>query len=146
MLDRTARVLGLALGAGLALAACERTDQSALRSDTKKLAEDGRAAAQNTARKVEQETKEATAQAKESLARMGDTASQIAGDAALVARVKAALLAEKDVKSADIGVDAFQGRVILRGTVPDQEQIALAARVARTIDGVKSVDNRLAVN
>jgi hyperosmotically inducible protein len=75
-----------------------------------------------------------------------DTAIQVAGDTAIAARVKAALVAEKNVKSTDVSVDAFQGRVILRGTVPDAEQIALAARVARAVDGVKSVDNRLVVN
>lgn len=145
MLDRT-MALGLALAAGLTVAACERADQSALRSDAKKLAVDTRTAAQNTARKVEEETKEAAAQAKETLSRVGDTAGQIASDAALTARVKAALVADKNVMSRDIDVDTFQGRVILRGVVPDPEQVALAAAVARKVDGVKSVDNRLAVN
>ncbi len=135
MLDRSTLILGLALGASVALVACERTDKSALRSDAKKLAEDSGTAARNAARSVEQGAKQAA-----------DTARQIAGDAAIAARVKTALLAAKDVKSADVSVDAFQGKVILRGTVPDAEQIALAAQVARAVDGVKSVDNRLVVN
>ena len=109
--------------------------KSALRSDAKKLAEDSGTAARNAARSVEQGAKQAA-----------DTARQIAGDAAIAARVKTALLAAKNVKSADVSVDAFQGKVILRGTVPDAEQIALAAQVARAVDGVKSVDNRLVVN
>jgi hyperosmotically inducible protein len=68
------------------------------------------------------------------------------GDAAITARVKAALLAEKNVKSSAIDVDAFQGKVILRGTVPDREQAALAAKVAAAVEGVKTVDNRLGVH
>jgi hyperosmotically inducible protein len=135
MPDRISLIVGLALGASIALAACERTDQSALRSDTKKLAEDTATAARNAARRVEQGTQKAA-----------DTAIQVAGDTAIAARVKTALLAEKNVKSTDVSVDAFQGKVILRGTVPDAEQIALAAQVARAVDGVKSVDNRLIVN
>ena len=135
MLDRPALILGLALSATLALAACERTDRNALRSDAKKLAEDTGTAARNTARKLEVDAKKAA-----------DTAIQVAGDTAIAARVKAALVAEKNVKSTDVSVDAFQGRVILRGTVPDAEQIALAAQVARAVDGVKSVDNRMVVN
>jgi len=135
VLDRASLILGLALGASLALSACERSDQSALHSDAKKLAEDTGTAARNAARKLELDAKKAT-----------DTAIQVAGDTAIAARVKAALLAEKNVKSADVSVDAYQGRVILRGTVPDPEQIALAGQVARAVDGVKSVDNRLIVN
>jgi hyperosmotically inducible periplasmic protein len=135
VLDRASLILGLALGASLALSACERTDQSALYSDAKKLAEETGTAAHNAARKLELDAKKAT-----------DTAIQVAGDTAIAARVKAALLAEKNVKSADVSVDTFQGRVILRGTVPDAEQIALAGQVARAVGGVKSVDNRLVVN
>jgi len=108
VLDRASLILGLALSASLALAACERTDQSALRSDAKKPAEDTGTAARNAARKLELDAKKAA-----------HTALQVAGDTAIAARVKATLLAEKNVKSADVGVDAFQVRVILRGTGPD---------------------------
>lgn len=142
MLVRTVRVLALTLAAGLGLGACDREDQRALRSDARKLAEDARTAVRDTARKVQQDTKLAA----QSLRRHGETARQIAADATIAARVKAAVVAEKNVKSADIRVEAFQGRVMLRGTVPDEEQIALAARVARKVDGVQSVDNRLAVD
>jgi len=134
MIDRATAAALVALGAALATG-CERSDRENLQTNAKKLVADTRTAAQNTA-----------VDAKETLGRAGEAASQIAGDAALTARVKAALLAEKDVKSAEIDVDAFQGRVILRGTVPDAEQIERAGRVARAVDGAKAVDNRLAVH
>lgn len=76
----------------------------------------------------------------------GETAGQAAGDSAIIARVTAALLADKSIQSTDIHVDSFEGRVILRGVAPDQEQIAAAGRAARGVPGVKSVDNRLVVN
>jgi len=60
--------------------------------------------------------------------------------------VKAALHAEKDVKSRAIDVETFQGKVVLKGAVPDKRQAELAAQVARSIEGVKSVENRLTVN
>jgi osmotically-inducible protein OsmY len=145
MLDRTTAI-ALSLAAGLALTACERDDRNALRSDVKKLAQDARSATQNSAQNIEEHTKAAAEKTKESLSRVGDTAGQIVGDATITARVKAALVAEKNVRSTDIDVDTFQGKVILRGTVPDAEQIALAAEIARKVDGVKTVDNRLAVN
>jgi osmotically-inducible protein OsmY len=138
--------VALALAAGLGLAACDHEDQSALRSRAKRLVDDTRAAAREMARKVEHDTTVVAAQAKQSLGRYGDTARQIAGDVAIATRVKAAVVAEKNIKTTEIRVEAFQGRVILRGTVPDDEQLALAAQVAREVDGVKSVDNRLTVN
>jgi osmotically-inducible protein OsmY len=146
MLNCKPHPLWIAILSGIAVAACDRTDRENLRTDGKKLLEDSRKAAKNAAREVKQETKEAAAEARKSLERAGDTAGQIVGDAAITARVKAALLAEKNVKSSAIDVDAFQGKVILRGTVPDREQAALAAKVAAAVEGVKTVDNRLGVH
>ena len=143
---RAARVFSLALVTGLALAACDQDERSALHARAIKLAEDARTATRDQTRRVEQETRVAANEAKQTLKRAGDAAFQIAGDAAIAARVKAALVAEKNVKSTDIRVEAFQGRVILRGTVPDEAQIALAGDVARMADGARSVDNRLAVH
>ena len=77
---------------------------------------------------------------------MGEAASQAVGDAAITAKVKAALLAEKDVKSRDIDIETFQGKVVLKGKVPDQAQSQLALKVAQSVDGVKSVENRITVN
>ena len=48
-------------------------------------------------------------------------------------------------KSADVAVETFQGKVILRGNVPDRSQVDLAGKVAKSVDGVKAVDNRLTV-
>ena len=95
---------------------------------------------------VKREAKEAGAQAKETLKDVGEAAGQAVGDAAITAKVKAALLAEKDVKSRDIDVETFQGKVVLKGRVPDQAQSQLAMKVARSVDGVKSVENRITVN
>jgi hyperosmotically inducible protein len=95
---------------------------------------------------IRREAKEAGAQAKQSLKEVGEAAGQAAGDAAITARVKAALHAEKDVKSRDINVETFQGKVVLTGKVSDQAQSQLAMQIAQSVDGVESVDNRLTVN
>ena len=50
------------------------------------------------------------------------------------------------MKSRDIDVETFQGKVVLKGSVPDQTQAQLAMKVARSVDGVKSVENRITVN
>jgi hyperosmotically inducible periplasmic protein len=73
------------------------------------------------------------------------TAGQVVDDAGITAKVKAALIAEKDVNGMSINVDTAGGKVTLTGKVPDQAQIDKAIQIARAVDGVKSVDNKLTV-
>lgn len=73
------------------------------------------------------------------------TAGQTLDDAGITAKVKAALLAEKGVDGMRINVDTSQGNVTLTGKVPDQAQVERATQVARGIEGVKDVDNKLTV-
>jgi hyperosmotically inducible periplasmic protein len=70
-------------------------------------------------------------------------AGQTVDDATVTAKVKAALLAESGVDGTKINVDTFNGRVTLKGEVPSKTMIDRAVQVARGIDGVKDVDNRL---
>jgi len=74
------------------------------------------------------------------------TAGQTLDDAGVTAKVKAALMSESGVDGGKINVDTFNGRVTLKGEVPNQGQIDKAGQVARGIEGVKDVDNRLTVN
>lgn len=73
------------------------------------------------------------------------TVGEAAGDAAVTAKVKAALLAEKGVDGMRINVDTRDGNVTLSGNVPEPAQIERATQVARGVEGVKDVDNRLRV-
>lgn len=117
--------------AALALTGCDR---------------DTRQAVDKAGTEIKREAKEAGAHAKESLKEVGETAGQVAGDAAITARVIGALHAEKDVRSRNIDVETFQGKVVLKGTVPDRAQAQLASQIAQSVAGVKSVENRLTVN
>lgn len=72
-----------------------------------------------------------------------DSVVQAVDDAAITAKVKTALAADKDVKSSDISVKTTQGRVVLTGQVPDPAQVKLAEQKVAQIDGVQGVDNRL---
>jgi len=74
------------------------------------------------------------------------SAGQTVDDAGVTAKVKAALLAESGVDGTKINVDTFNGRVTLKGEVPNQGQIDRAMQVAKGIEGVKEVDNRLTVS
>ncbi|PTU30291.1 BON domain-containing protein [Stenotrophobium rhamnosiphilum] len=71
------------------------------------------------------------------------TAGEVVDDAAITTKVKAALLAEKDVNSMAIEVKTFNGTVQLSGFVDSQWQIAKAGQVTAAIGGVQNVRNDL---
>ncbi len=66
-------------------------------------------------------------------------------DNALTAKVKAALAADSTTKAYQINVDVNEGRVALGGFVDSEEGKSNASRVARSVHGVKSVENNLQV-
>jgi hyperosmotically inducible periplasmic protein len=121
----------LAAAAALVLAACDQQAQHAV---------------QQAGSELKREAKETGAQAKDALREVGETTGQVLEDTAITAKVKAALHAEKDVKSRDIEVETFQGKVVIKGVVPDRAQAERAAKVAASVAGVKAVENRLSVN
>jgi osmotically-inducible protein OsmY len=66
---------------------------------------------------------------------------QYVDDKTLSARVNAALLADKNVKSSQIDVTTYNGVVQLSGFVESQDVAQRAVVVAQNVDGVKSVKN-----
>jgi len=67
-------------------------------------------------------------------------------DAAITTKVKAALLADDQVKGTQINVDTSAGIVKLTGTVDSQAQVQRAVEVAKGISGVQKVENNLAAS
>lgn len=64
-------------------------------------------------------------------------------DAVITTKVKAAILNEPGLKSAEINVETFKGVVQLSGFVSEKQDIAKAGTVARSVKGVQSVKNDL---
>ena len=64
-------------------------------------------------------------------------------DTTVTAKVKAALLASDGIQGTDISVETQQGVVILTGKVADASQAKRATEIAQSVEGVRSVDNRL---
>ena len=64
-------------------------------------------------------------------------------DSTITTKVKSALLANEDVKSFDIKVETRKGEVQLSGFVDNQTQMDRAIAVARGVEGVKNVDNKM---
>ena len=66
-------------------------------------------------------------------------------DTVITTKVKAAILDEPGLKSAEINVENFKGVVQLSGFVSSQASVNKAAEVARGVRGVKSVKNDMRV-
>ncbi|SAK69408.1 transport-associated protein [Caballeronia temeraria] len=64
-------------------------------------------------------------------------------DAALAARVKAALAADPGLKPLPVSVATYRGVVQLSGYVDSEMQIQKALAVARGVPGVQSISNEL---
>lgn len=62
-------------------------------------------------------------------------------DSVITTKVKAAVLNEPSLKSAEINVETFKGTVQLSGFVNSQSDIQKAVEVARSVKGVSSVKN-----
>lgn len=78
--------------------------------------------------------------------RLVQFAGQAAEDAALAARVHAAIAMRKGLEGSSISASCEEGRVRLTGRVGCEGQKRLAAGVARSTVGVKAVENRLRVS
>jgi osmotically-inducible protein OsmY len=72
-------------------------------------------------------------------------AEKLTSDDAIYDYVRRKLASDQIVKGGGLQVDVKQGAVTLRGTVEEQKQKERAAKLAKKIAGVKSVDNQLTV-
>ena len=123
----------IALVSGLAVLAtgCQRDadDRGAIENN------EGVVDAQNDARDANNTLEQST-----------DRAGQSVKDAAITTSIKTKYLADDTLKGLDITVDTEQGVVMLTGSVQSDAAKNLAEQIARDVDGVTSVNNRLTVN
>ncbi len=66
-------------------------------------------------------------------------------DAVITTKVKTAIFNEPTLKSAEINVETFKGKVQLSGFVNSKQDVDKAVMVARTVKGVDSVKNDMRV-
>lgn len=64
-------------------------------------------------------------------------------DSVITAQVKSALIGDADIKSFDFKVETRKGEVQLSGFVDNQTQVDKAIVLARAVNGVKSIDNKV---
>lgn len=70
-----------------------------------------------------------------------ETAGQYLDDTAITAKVKTAIFQDPTLKSAEINVETFKGRVQLSGFVSTRSQIDRAVAVTQGVNGVATVGN-----
>ncbi|HEU4620955.1 MAG TPA: BON domain-containing protein [Burkholderiaceae bacterium] len=75
----------------------------------------------------------------------GRTAGAAIDDGLITTKVKAALLADDTVKGTDINVETLKGEVMLSGFVESKTQLDRALKIAKDVEGVNKVNNKLAV-
>jgi hyperosmotically inducible protein len=105
---------------------------------------------EGTAEKAGQKFDNATESTGQKMDEMGETVADKAektgeymGDAAITSRIKAEILSDPLLKVFQIEVTTTNGVVKLSGTVDSQQSIDRAVEIARSLEGVKSVDNAL---
>lgn len=64
-------------------------------------------------------------------------------DSVITTKVKSAILADSSLKSLEIGVETYKGKVQLSGFVSSDTEIHKAGAVARKVEGVRDVKNDL---
>lgn len=74
-----------------------------------------------------------------------ESTGQYVDDTTITTRVKSAILNEPTLKSAEINVETFKGRVQLSGFVSSRANIDRAVQVAQAVPGVSSVSNDMRV-
>lgn len=94
---------------------------------------------------VAQDARAVTRDAAEKATEVAQDVQAHAGDALITTKVKTALVQEPGLSALKINVDTANGIVTLRGTVDSVDKADLAREVARAVDGVAAVDNRLVV-
>jgi hyperosmotically inducible periplasmic protein len=77
--------------------------------------------------------------------RYSRSTGQAIDDTAITAKVKSELLADPDVKGLAVKVETYEGRVQLSGFVDTLSQKTRAGELARRVEGVKFVNNNLAL-
>lgn len=74
-----------------------------------------------------------------------ETVGAYVDDASITTQIKSRFVSNKDVDAASIKVETLNGTVMLSGFAKSSTERATAERIARDVNGVKSVRNEIAV-
>ena len=135
----TAAISGLLIATAL-LSACNKTDTTMGQKVDGAIASTERAASAAKA-----EIQEATKEAKTAASGATGTMTTSTRDGMITTKVNAELVKDPSLSALKINVDTSDGHVVLNGAAPSDTSRLRAATLARAVDGVKDVDNRLLI-
>jgi osmotically-inducible protein OsmY len=127
--------LGIAAATLAALAACGDEPGQSVGQKLDETVTTVESKAEQASERIRQETTEARR----------DVGAAI-DDAQITAKVNAELARDSELSALRIDVDTDNGRVVLAGTAPSGAARERAGVLAKSIEGVVEVDNRLSVN
>lgn len=90
-------------------------------------------------------TQQETQAAANTIENKAENIGQSIDDAAITTALKGKYVLDDELKAHDINVDTVNGVVTLTGAAPSQAAIERATSIAKTVDGVKDVQNQLTV-
>lgn len=143
----------LTLGTVLALSACGKADDGqtvgqkvdAALQKTEQAAEQAKAKTETALANAGVAMKEATQKGEASGKEMVSKAEDKLDDLSITASVTAGLAKDADLSALKINVDTRNGVVMLKGSAPTAAAKERAAAIAKSTQGVSSVDNQLLV-
>ncbi|MBC7955139.1 MAG: BON domain-containing protein [Cytophagales bacterium] len=131
-----------AISLALALGACQRNNEE--RTAGQKL-DTTVAGAEQKAAEIKSDVKQEAREAQQGMNRAADTMSDKMKDASITTAINAELARDSELSALKINVDTASGRVVLRGTAPNDASRTRASTLASRVDGVQAVDNQLTV-
>lgn len=75
----------------------------------------------------------------------GRTAGQTIDDSTITTEINMKIMEDSELQYLKINVDTFQGHVTLTGTVPSKEAADRLVKIARGVEGVKTVKTNLII-
>ena len=108
-------------------------------------AQDAAPSASDSMHQAGQEMKNAGSETVSAAKSVGQGTATVVKDTTITAKVKKDLHGDDTTKGEKIHVSTSAGIVTLKGHVDSQAAADRAAQIAQTVEGVKSVDNKLAV-
>lgn len=135
--------VALSVFAAISLTACQPKTPPVSEPTVGQKIDGAIAEAEKKGNEMKAEAKSATSNANADTRRAMDSASNAVKDAGITAAVNAKLAADPGLSALRINVDTAGGRVALIGDAPDSAARDRATTLARSVEGVLEVENRL---
>ncbi len=132
----------LACAALLGLAACDKAGPT---TTTGEKVDAAITTMEKKADTVAAEVKQGAEAVKSSATQAMDSAADKARDAAITTQINADLARDPELSALKIDVDTVAGKVVLKGSAPNDSARERAAAKAQAVSGVTQVDNQLRV-